>query len=145
MSVLHPPLVKPALPPRGTIEAPAPQASEQTAHARHDLIYTCDCGPDCSCGSVALKPGPCDCGAELVAGRMLVINGTVASLCTCGADCSCSINQDDPTTCSCGNEIKLVDLAGTGIYYCNCGGSCTCNHVASEPGECSCGMQLKTT
>ena len=120
-------------------------ATEEIVLARHDLIYTCGCGPECECETVSVKAGKCACGADLVEGRMLMINGTVASLCGCGPECKCTIEGDDPTKCGCGNEIKLVDLAGTGIYYCNCGGSCKCNHVSDEQGECGCGMELKTS
>jgi len=119
-------------------------AAEEVVVARHDLIYTCGCGPDCECGTVATEAGKCDCGSDLVEGRMLMIDGTVASLCTCGADCTCEIG-DDPDSCGCGNEMKKVDIAGSGLYYCNCGGSCKCNHVSDQPGTCGCGMELKTS
>jgi hypothetical protein len=133
-------------------EAPAPAeetvveapAEEAVVVARHDLIYVCNCGPDCDCGAVASKPGKCGCGSDLVEARMLMVDGSIASLCACGPDCKCEIG-DDPNTCGCGNEMKKVDLAGTGLYYCNCGGSCKCNHVSAEPGKCGCGMDLITS
>ncbi|MEX1309421.1 MAG: hypothetical protein AB1Z65_03295 [Candidatus Sulfomarinibacteraceae bacterium] len=132
--------------------APAPEVAEEVPAveevaevARHDLLYVCNCGPECSCGAVATEPGQCGCGSDLVEARMLMIDGSVASTCTCGADCDCTITGDDPNTCGCGKEIKKVDLAGTGLYYCNCGGSCKCNHVSAEPGTCGCGMELVTS
>lgn len=119
-------------------------AAEEVVVARHDLLYVCNCGPECECETVSTEPGTCECGKELVEGRMLMIDGTVVSLCTCGPECKCEIG-DDPTTCGCGNEMKMVDLAGSGLFYCNCGGSCKCNHVSPEPGSCGCGMELKTS
>lgn len=139
-----------------TTEVPAPAeeaaahdhaaepVAEQAVEARHDLLYVCNCGPECECETVSTEPGTCECGKELVEGRMLMIDGTVVSLCTCGPECKCEIG-DDPTTCGCGNEMKMVDLAGSDLFYCNCGGSCKCNHVSPEPGTCGCGMELKTS
>ncbi|MCU0305031.1 MAG: hypothetical protein MUC56_13350 [Thermoanaerobaculales bacterium] len=134
---------EPPAPAAEQVVEPAPAAGEVVV-ARHDLIYSCNCGPDCSCGAVSTKPGKCGCGTDLVEGRMLMIDGSVASLCTCGPDCKCEIG-DDPSTCGCGKEMKKVDLAGTGIYYCNCGGSCKCNYVSDQAGRCACGMELKTS
>lgn len=113
--------------------------------ASHDIIYSCACGPECDCNTVSTEPGTCTCGAKLVQGRVLMVDGHTASVCTCGPDCTCEIDSEDPTKCSCGNEIKLVSLEGTGLYFCNCGGRCTCNHIAAKPGECHCGMQLITS
>ena len=119
-------------------------AAEAVVEASHNMLYTCGCGPECECGTVATEPGKPGCGSDLVAGRMLMIDGTVASLCGCGPECTCEIG-DDPDNCGCGNEMKKVDLAGTGLYYCNCGGSCKCNFVSAEAGSCACGMELKTS
>jgi len=27
--------------------------------------YTCDCSPDCKCGTISQNPGKCTCGAEM--------------------------------------------------------------------------------
>lgn len=118
---------------------------QPVVEARNDLVYVCNCGPDCACGSVSLGPGTCDCGNDLAQAHMLMIDGNVTTLCSCGADCTCELNAEDPTKCGCGKEVKQANLEGKGLYYCNCGGSCKCNFVASEPGTCACGMDLVTS
>lgn len=115
------------------------------AEARHDILYVCNCGPDCACGSVSAEPGTCSCGSELVKAHLLRMDGNVATVCTCSGDCTCKLDPADPTKCTCGQPVKQVSLEGKGLYYCNCGGSCTCNHVAGAPGKCHCGMDLVTS
>jgi hypothetical protein len=119
--------------------------AQPAADARHDQVYVCNCGPSCTCGTVAVEPGTCECGQELVQAHVVKIEGNMASLCTCGGDCTCTIDAEDPTKCGCGKDVRVVSLEGTGLYYCNCGGSCTCNFVSDEPGTCSCGMELTTS
>jgi hypothetical protein len=135
-----------AAPAEDTVQtASAAPADEAVVEARHDVIYTCNCGPSCDCNTVAVEPGTCTCGTELTGGHVLMVDGNVATVCTCGADCSCELDPDDPTKCGCGEDVKMVSLEGTGLYYCNCGGSCKCNYVSDEPGTCSCGMELVTS
>jgi hypothetical protein len=122
-------------------EAPAEEAAEA---ARHDVVYVCNCGPECTCGSVANTPGSCSCGEELAWAHLVKVEEHEALLCTCAEGCSCEIDPDDPSKCACGQPIRRVSLEGTGLYFCNCGGSCTCNYVADAPGQCSCGMELIT-
>jgi hypothetical protein len=126
---------------------PAGVAVEDTvAEARHDVVYACNCGPDCTCNSISTAPGTCTCGEELVGAHVVkVVDSNVALLCMCGPDCECELDAADETKCSCGKDIKRVSLEGSGLYFCNCGGSCTCNFVADEPGTCSCGMELITS
>ena len=112
--------------------------------ARQDVLYTCNCGPQCSCNTVSTKPGNCACGAPLKWGHVLKIEGSEAILCQCNEGCSCGgLDAKDPSKCVCGTPVKRVDLTGTGIYFCNCGGSCYCNTVSDQPGKCKCGMDLK--
>ena len=120
-------------------------AEEAAAAVRNDLLYVCNCGPECECGSVSAEAGTCTCGTELAAAHMVKVEGNEALLCTCGDDCDCEINAEDETKCGCGKDIRRVSLEGSGIYYCNCGGSCTCNFVSTEPGNCACGMELITS
>ncbi len=112
------------------------------APARHDILYTCGCGPDCSCKSASVKPGNCSCGKPMVWGHVVKIEGNDALVCTCAEGCTCKVDPKDPTMCGCGKTFKRVSLAGTGLYFCNCGGSCTCNTVSDTPGQCHCGMKL---
>lgn len=110
---------------------------------RRDLVFLCDCGPQCKCDSIATTPGNCACGEPMRGYHVVKVEGDEALLCTCGPQCRCSIDPEDPTRCACGNQVKRVSLKGSGLYFCNCGGACTCNTVADGPGQCLCGMQLK--
>lgn len=140
----------------GAPVSPAPEAPSHDASAsgdvqpepavgeRHDVVYVCNCGPDCTCGDLDVKPRDCSCGTELKGAHVVRIEKTEALLCTCSGECKCTIDPQDATRCSCGQPLRRVSLAGTGLYFCNCGDSCNCNHIANEPGECSCGMALTT-
>ncbi len=117
--------------------------SALAAEERTDVLYYCDCGPECHCNSVSTSPGNCKCNKPMKWGHVIKIEGDEAILCTCAEGCKCSIDANDPTKCGCGNKVKRVSLKGTGIYFCNCGGSCHCNTVSDKPGKCKCGMDLK--
>lgn len=127
---------------------PAAQTVEETAEApaavRHDVVYVCNCGPECTCNSISVSPGTCSCGQELVWAHVVKVEGDEALLCTCGEGCTCALDTADPTKCGCGKPIRRMSLKGTGLYFCNCGGECTCNHISDKPGTCGCGMELKT-
>ena len=126
---------------RMTQQGVAPAAA---AEVRTDVLYTCNCGPDCHCNSVSTTPGNCTCGKPLAWGHLVRVEGDEALLCTCKEGCKCQIDPQDKTRCGCGNPIKHVSLKGTGLYFCNCGGACACNTVSAQPGTCRCGMPLKT-
>ncbi len=115
-----------------------------TEEARQDVLYSCACGPECTCGSVSTKPGNCTCGKPMKWGHVVWVEGDEAILCQCAEGCSCQgLNPTDPAKCACGKPVKRVSLKGTGIYFCNCGGACGCNTVSDQPGPCKCGMELK--
>ena len=126
---------------------PAPEAvvDEPVAEVSHDVVYACNCGPECECGSVSAEAGTCSCGTELVAAHMVKVEGNDALLCGCDSACSCEIDAEDETKCACGTDVRRVSLEGSGVYYCNCGGECTCNFVSTEAGNCACGMELITS
>ena len=113
--------------------------------ARHDVVYVCNCGPQCTCNSMATAPGSCSCGEQLAWAHMVKVEGDEALLCTCAEGCTCAIDPADESKCACGNDLRRMSFKGTGLHYCNCGGSCTCNFVSSEAGKCSCGMDLVTS
>ena len=113
-----------------------------TADERHDVLYVCNCGPECRCDAVSKRAGDCDCGEALKWTHIVRVEGDEALLCTCGEGCSCSLDSTDHSKCVCGNPLWRVSLKETGIYFCNCGGSCQCNFASDKPGECSCGMAL---
>jgi len=106
------------------------------------VIYWCDCGPECKCNTVSLKPGKCSCGKEMAGGHVVFMEGNTALVCTCGPTCTCKIDPKDHTKCGCGKPIKRINLEGTGLYFCNCGGSCGCNTISDKRGACKCGMEL---
>ncbi|MBU0485277.1 MAG: hypothetical protein KKB30_12290 [Proteobacteria bacterium] len=110
---------------------------------RQDVLYTCNCGPQCKCNSMSIKPGKCNCGMDLVWGHLVKVEGDEALLCMCAEGCKCAIDPNDSTKCGCGKELKRVNLKGSGLYFCNCGGSCSCNIVSDQAGQCRCGMNLK--
>ena len=60
---------------------------------RQDVLYSCNCGPECKCNSVSIKPGNCACGKPMKWGHVLKIEGTQAILCTCAEGCKCSLDQ----------------------------------------------------
>ncbi len=105
------------------------------------ILYVCNCGPDCKCNTVSVKPGKCACGGDLVGMHVVKIEGDEALLCTCGKDCTCKIDPNDPTKCGCGKPVKRVSIKG--MYACACGGGCNCNTVSDEPGKCKCGTEMK--
>lgn len=114
-----------------------------TAEQRNDVLYYCDCGPQCKCDSVSTTPGNCKCDKPMKWGHVLKVEGDEALVCTCAEGCKCSLDPTDPTKCGCGNQMKRINLKGTGIYFCNCGGSCMCNTLSDKAGKCKCGMDLK--
>jgi len=105
------------------------------------ILYVCNCGDQCKCNTVSLKPGKCKCGTDLVAMHVLKIDKDEAILCTCGKDCNCKLNEADPTKCGCGKKVKRVSLKG--FYVCNCGAGCDCNTISDKPGKCRCGNDLR--
>lgn len=112
--------------------------------ARHDVLYTCNCGPQCKCNSVSTQAGNCRCGQPMKWGHVVRVEGNEALLCQCKEGCTCAgLDPKDPSKCACGNPVKRVNLQGSGIYFCNCGGACGCNTVSDKPGGCKCGMPLK--
>jgi len=121
----------------------AKNTADSSGH-RSDVLYTCDCGPECKCNSVSTTPGNCSCGKPMKWGHILKVEGNEAIVCQCGEGCSCAgLDPNDPSKCACGQKVKRVNLDGTGVHYCNCGGSCYCNTASDEPGKCKCGMKLK--
>ena len=121
----------------------AAMETADTGDSRQDILYTCNCGPQCKCNTVSIEPGKCACGTPLKWGHVVKTDGNEALLCRCKEGCVCAIDSKNPAKCGCGMAIKRVNLKGTGIYFCNCGGSCSCNVVSDKPGKCKCGMKLK--
>ena len=84
-----------------------------------DALYVCTC-ETCDCHVVALKPGKCGCGHDLVKVSVTEVNDQVASY------------QVD-------GNAKTAKL--TGKYKCACGSDC-CRMISDKPGKCACGMAL---
>lgn len=122
------------------------QSASSSSSERHDILYSCNCGPQCNCNTLSTKPGKCACGVPLKWGHVLKIEGNEAILCQCEEGCQCGgLDAKDPTKCLCGTAVKRVNLEGSGLQFCNCGGSCFCNTVSEKAGQCKCGMKLKKT
>ena len=84
-----------------------------------DSIYVCACD-SCDCHVVALKPGKCGCGHDLVKVTVTEVKDQMASF------------QMD-------GQAKTAKL--TGKYACACGSGC-CQMISDKPGKCACGMKL---
>ncbi len=117
-------------------------AAPAAKNAKPTTLYVCDCGPDCKCAKVSLKPGKCGCGHALKASHLNKLEGEVALVCSCKPGCKCALDEKDPTQCGCGKPIRKVSLKGSGLYYCDCGGTC-CGTVSAKAGKCQCGKELK--
>ena len=46
---------------------------------RQDVLYTCNCGPQCKCNTVSTQPGKCACDAPLKWGHILKIEGNISA------------------------------------------------------------------
>ena len=82
-------------------------------------IYVCTCST-CDCHVVALKPGKCGCGNDLVKVTVVSVTDQVASFVVDG-------------------KTKTTKL--TGKYACACDSSC-CQMISDKPGKCACGKDL---
>ena len=56
---------------------------EEGQEVRQDVLYTCNCGPQCNCNSMSTKPGNCACGTPMKWGHVLKVEGNEAILCQC--------------------------------------------------------------
>src|SRR5210317_1420561 len=82
-----------------------------TKTARQDVLYTCDCGPQCKCNSMSTQPGNCACGSPMKWGHVLRVEGNEAILCQCAEGCECAgLDPKDPTKCMCGTPVKRVNM-----------------------------------
>ena len=84
-----------------------------------DGLYVCAC-ETCDCHAVALKPGKCGCGHDLVKVTVTEVKDQVASYEIEG-------------------KTKTAKL--TGKYMCACGSGC-CQMISDKSGKCSCGTTL---
>jgi hypothetical protein len=84
-----------------------------------DTLYVCTCDT-CDCHVVALKPGKCGCGHDLV---KVTVTGV----------------KDQVATYELDGKTKTAKL--TGKYMCACGSGC-CEMISDKPGKCACGMAL---
>lgn len=118
-------------------------AAQAGDNQRGDILYSCNCGPECKCNSLSKAPGNCACGKPLAWGHVVRVAGDEALLCGCAEGCQCAIDPKDPSKCGCGQALKRVSLKESGLFFCNCGGTCSCNTVSPVAGICKCGMAPK--
>ena len=85
-----------------------------------DEIYVCNMGEACPCDTIAMKPGNCKCGKELIRTKVTKI-------------------EDDTIFV----ESRGRGFKRTGKYACACGEACNCGTIAQKPGKCVCGLEMK--
>jgi len=85
-----------------------------------DEIYVCNMGEACPCDTMAMKPGNCKCGKELIKTKVIKIEGDTIFV-----------------------ESRGKGFKGTGKYACACGEACNCGTIAQKPGNCVCGLEMK--
>jgi len=120
----------------------AAEKGAEVSAPRTDVLFTCACGPECSCPTASVKPGQCKCAKPLAWGHIVKMEGADAFVCSCKEGCTCKLDPKDATKCGCGEKLKKVSLKGTGLYACACGPTCPCNTVSSKAGKCGCGKDL---
>ncbi len=103
----------------GCASAPKSAVTASLSAKAGDSIYVCTCAT-CDCHVVALKPGKCGCGHDLVKVTVTEVKDQVASYQIEG-------------------QTKTAKL--TGKYACACSTTC-CQMISDKPGTCSCGHAL---
>ncbi len=88
-----------------------------------DVVYACNCGPGCDCGTLSSSPGKCVCGKDLVQTKVMGVGGGKAILLAEGWQ-------------------KDRIFSTVGKYACNCGPACKCNTISQKPGKCVCGAEM---
>ncbi len=86
-----------------------------------DELYVCDCGKECDCDMLAMKPGKCVCGKTMAKGKVIKVEEGMAVVKT-------------------QKEEKLFKTVG--LYKCGCGSGCDCNSISQKPGKCVCGKAM---
>ena len=118
-------------------------AAQSDSSKSQEVVYSCNCGPDCKCNTTSNQPGKCTCGVPMKAGNVIAEENGEAILCQCGEGCKCGLSKDDQTKCACGKDVKRSGKADNKAYSCDCGAACMCNYTSEKPGKCNCGKALK--
>ena len=69
-----------------------------------DTLYVCTCDT-CDCHVVALKPGKCGCGHDLVKVTVTGVKDQVATYELDGGSGCCEMISDKPGKCACGMAL----------------------------------------
>ena len=85
-----------------------------------DQIYVCNMGETCPCDTMAMKPGICKCGKELIQTNVIKV-------------------EDESIYVA--SRKRGFDRVGK--YACACGESCNCGTVSKKLGKCVCGTEMK--
>jgi len=85
-----------------------------------DEIYACNMSESCACDTMAMKPGKCKCGMELIKTKVT------------------KVDSDAIYVESRGRGFKRV-----GKYACSCGETCNCSTISQKLGKCVCGIEMK--
>jgi hypothetical protein len=83
-------------------------------------IYACNMPESCPCDTLAMKPGKCKCGVELIKTKVT------------------KVDDDAIYVESRGRGFKRV-----GKYACGCGETCNCGTISLKLGRCVCGIEMK--
>jgi hypothetical protein len=86
-----------------------------------DTAYICNCSETCNCGSIALVPGKCVCGTDMIKATVARVENGKAIFVVNGKE-------------------RAIPL--TGKYACACGEKCPCKMISQKPGKCTCGKDM---
>lgn len=89
-----------------------------------DEVYACNCGEGCGCQMMAMKPGKCPCGEDMVKAKVMKV-------------------EDGTVMLKADSWKKARAFKTTGKYICACGPDCKCGAMSQKPGKCPCGTEMK--
>ena len=98
--------------------------SGQTNLKVGDEVYACNCGESCGCQTMAMMPGKCACGSDMVKAKVMKV-------------------EDGTVMLKADSWEKERSFKTTGKYACSCGPACKCGAVSQKPGKCPCGVEMK--
>ena len=85
-----------------------------------DEIYACNMSESCACDTMAMMPGKCKCGVELIKTKVTKVDDDAIYV-----------------------ESRRRGFKRVGKYTCGCGETCNCNTISQKPGKCVCETEMK--
>lgn len=83
-------------------------------------IYVCNMAESCPCDTLALKPGKCKCGVELIKTKVTKVDDDIIYV-----------------------ESRKRGFKRVGKVACSCQETCNCLTISQKPGKCVCGLEMK--